>query len=232
MTDKIELTLQERTVHGKAVKALRKQGLVPAVLYGHDYPAHSVMAAQVPMTKAYRTAGKHHPVELRLGRQKHLAMIKSADIDPAKHNLRHLAFHVIQQNETVETEVPIVIEGSGETAAEKAGLVVLTTIDSVQIEALPANLPDNLQAPGDKLVEIGDHLTVADLKVPSGVRVLSEPGQIVATVYEPSALQAANDAAGGEAEVGDETEVAAEQGGEEAADQTASASDETTDKNK
>lgn len=212
MGDKVELTVEARTLQGKAVKKLRKDGYTPAVVYGHDFEAQSVMAPEMAMAKVYRIAGKHQPVELHVGDKKRLAMIKSADIDPVKHQLRHLAFHVVKQNEKVTTEVPIIIEGTGETPAEKAGLVVLTTIETVEVEALPRDLPDSLAAPGERLAEVNDHLTIADLKVPEGVAVLSEPEQVIATVYEPSALQAANEAAGGDAEEEAVDDVSAEHG--------------------
>ncbi len=212
MGEKVELTVETRDVTGKKVASLRRDGYVPAVVYGHDFPAQSVMAAEVPMTKAVRSAGKHHPVELQIGNDKRLVMIKSTDVDPVKHGLRHVAFHVVKQNEEVETEVPVVVLGVGETPAEKAGLVVLTGATTVEVKALPNSLPDQLEVDGEKLVEIGDNLTVADIKAPKGVTILSDPEQVVASTYEPSALQAANEAAGGDAEVGDEAVVEAEAG--------------------
>lgn len=209
MADKFELLLQERVAQGKAAKKLRKNGIVPGVMYGKDIKAKSVQGDEVMMQKAYSVSGKNRPVSLAIGKQKHLAMIKSADFDPAKHKLRHLAFHVIKQNEKVEADVPVVIVGDGETPAEKAGLVVMTTIDKVQVEALPKNLPENIGIDGNKLESVGQQVVVADLDVPNGVTVLTDPEQVVATVYEPEALQAANEAAGGEPEP--EEEKSAEQ---------------------
>jgi large subunit ribosomal protein L25 len=165
-------------------------------------------------TKVWHQAGKHHPIELTLGSKKQLAMIKSADVDPVKHSLRHLSLFIIKSNEKVETEVPVKVTGEGETPAERAGLVVLQQLEAVEIKALPAKLPDFLEVPGEKLVEQGDHVTVADIVPVDGVEVMGEPEAIVASVYEPGALAAANDAAGGDAE--DEAEVDAENGGEEA----------------
>lgn len=214
MGEKVELTVTPRDVTGKKVANLRKDGRIPAVVYGNDFAPQSVMGDEVPMTKAVHRAGKHHPVELTIGSTKRLAMIKSTDLDPVKHTIRHVAFHVVKQNEEVETEVPVVVTGSGETLAEKAGLVVLTGTDTVQVKALPNNLPDQLEVPGDKLVEISDHVTVADIKAPKGVTIMSDPELVVATVYEPSALQAANEAAGGGAEPGDEAAVASDEGGD------------------
>ncbi|HXH26998.1 MAG TPA: 50S ribosomal protein L25 [Candidatus Acidoferrum sp.] len=210
MSDKIGLVLEDRQAEGKAVKALRAQGFVPGVIYGHDMTPLNVMAPEVPMTKVYRTAGRHHPVELELGAAKHLAMIKAVDMDPVKRTLRHVSFQAIKQNEKVETEVPIVIAGEGNTPAERAGFVVLTTIETVEVSALPAALPDNIEAPGEKLAEVGDRLTIADLIVPAGVTILSDPEQMIASVYEPSALAAENDKLAGEAE--EVAEVAAESG--------------------
>lgn len=212
MGEKVELSVTLRDVTGKKVASLRKEGYVPAVVYGHDFPAQSVMADFVPMTKAVHRAGKHHPVELTIGDQKRLAMIKATDFDPVKHTVRHVSFHVVKQNEEVETEIPVVVTGEGETPAEKAGMVVLTGAETVQVKALPNNLPDQLEVQGEKLVGVGDHLTVADIVAPKGVTIVSDPELVVATVYEPSALQAANEAAGGDAEVGDEATVESEEG--------------------
>lgn len=214
MGEKVELTVELRTVTGKKVRGLRRDGYTPAVIYGHDIDAQAVMAPSMLVAKAVKTAGKHQPIELTVEGKKRLAMIKTTDADPVKHQLRHVAFHAIKQNEAVETEIPVVITGTGETPAEKAGLVVLTGVSTVTVKALPAKLPDQLEADGQKLVEISDHLTVADLKVPSGVAIITDETQTLATVYEPSALQAANEEAGGDAEVGDEAAVESDEGGD------------------
>jgi large subunit ribosomal protein L25 len=217
MGEKIILTVEERTVLGKKVKQLRKEGFVPAIVYGGEMESTAVMAPAVVAEKAWRDAGKHHVIELTLGGKTRLAMIKSADIEPVKRRLRHLSLHVVKQNEKVETEVPVRVRGEGETPAEKAGFVVLKTIESVEVAALPNSLPDFMEVPGDKLTEPGHHLTVADIIPRDGVEVLSEPEQIVVTVYEPGALAAANDAAGGDAT--EETVVTAENGTEETANE-------------
>jgi large subunit ribosomal protein L25 len=210
MGDKVALTVEGRKIIGKKVKSLRKEGVLPGVVYGNGVDATPVMVAANVAEKAWHEAGKHHIVELTMDGKIHLAMIKSADFEPVKRRLRHLSLQVVKQNEKVETEVPIHVVGEGETVAEKAGLVVLKTIESVQVSAFPKDLPDFVEVPGDKLAEPGDHLTVGDITPPKGVAILSDPEQIVVTVYEPSALAAANDAAGGDAT--EETEVAAENG--------------------
>lgn len=213
MNQSITLSLEERTALGsRAVAKLRRDGYVPAVVYGHDVQSTSAMVPHSQVTRVFQQAGRHHPVELTLGDKTRLAMIKQVDVDPVKRKLRHIAFHVVKQNEKVETDVPIRVTGEGESPAEKAGLVLIKNVDVAQVAAFPRNLPDFVEVNGEKLVEPGDSLTIADIKPIEGVEVLSEPTQVIISAVEPAALAAANDAAGGDAEV--DAEVPAENGGE------------------
>src|SRR4029077_20108675 len=127
-------------------------------------------------------AGKHHPLTLTLGKQTYMALIKDVDFDPKKHQMRHVVFNAIKQDEKVQTEVPVHL--TGEVPAEKAGLMVISNLDSVEIEAYPKDLVDELNIDASGLVEIGDKLTVADLTVPSGVEILTEHEHPIATVEE------------------------------------------------
>lgn len=198
--EEVLLELEDREVTGKAVKQLRKQGMVPAVIHDHGKDSVVVMGSYIEVLKAYQKAGKNHPVNVKAGKHQYLALIKSAEFDPKKHELRHIVFGAVKANEKVTAEVPVQItfdEGNDATPAERAGLVVLHQLEVVEVEALPKYLPDALTFNGEKLVEVGDQVTVADLQVPSDVVVKADPAHPLATVFEPSALQAANDAAGG-----------------------------------
>ena len=206
----ISLTLDERTTLGKRVTKLRQEGLVPSVVYGGKAEPLATQSPVVETTKVARTAGKHTPVRLVVGGKKKLAIIKNIDVDPVKHAVRHVAFHTIKQNETLVTEVPVVLSGMGESEAEKAGLVVLQAIEKVEIKALPANLPESLELSVAGLATTDDKLTLADVSLPSGVEFADAEQDltlVVANVYEPSALQAANESAGGEAESVEEVEA-------------------------
>mgnify|MGYP001579460019 CR=1 FL=1 len=178
----IALSLQERTVQGKQVRQLRRDGLVPAVIHDHGKPSKIVMASGIEMGKVYSEAGKHHPLELSLGKETYMALIKDVDFDPKKHQLRHVVFNAIKQDEKVETEIPVHLEG--EIPAEKAGLMVIRQLDNVDIEAFPRDLVDELKVDVSSLAEIGDRVTVADIKVPSGVTILTEAEHPIATVEE------------------------------------------------
>lgn len=209
MSDKdISLALQPREVLGKGLNQLRKQGLVPAVIHDHGNPSTHVMGEYQSIAKVYASAGKHHPVELSVGSKKNTAIIKDVHYDPVKHRVEHVVFQAIRQDEKVETEVPIAFVG--EIPAEKTGLMVITHLSHVETEALPKDLPDQLELNTESLVEIGDKLTVADLKIPANVTLLTDPESLIISVEETPA------------QVSEEsTEEEAEAEGEESTEETA-----------
>lgn len=185
----ISLTLQNRTSLGKAVKQLRRDGQVPAVIHDHGRESIHVMAPYIDLYKVYRSAGKHHPVNLTVDGKKYLAIIRDADFEPRKNQLRHIVFNAIEQNKPVETEVPVVFEGDPE--AEKVGFMILRQIDNVEVKALPKDLPDQVVVDITALAEVGDRVHVSDIVVPAGVTILTEPEHAVAMVEEPRSLAAA-----------------------------------------
>ncbi len=220
----ISLKLDTRTVTGKKVSTLRKDGIVPSVVYGGDSVPLSTQSGIVETTKVAHAAGKHTPLDIIIDGKKSLAIIKSIDMDPVKHLLRHVAFHTINKNDKIVTEVPLVLIGLGESAAERAGLVVLQAIEHLEVRALPADLPESIELSIIDLATDEDKITVGDIKLPNGVEFADHEQDldlVIANVYEPSALQAANDAAGGDAEIEDAEDVAADNGEAAKADDSA-----------
>ena len=211
MSDSISLTLTKRTATGKKVAGLRKSGQTPGVVYGHGFDAINVQAPEVAIQKVVAKAGKHHMIDLVIEGDKKLGLIKHIEIDPVRHKLNHVSFHAVRAGDKVETSIPVKLVGVGESAAERAGLVILQTLENLTVKALPKDLPDSLEVSIVDLEEPGQGVTIADLTIPSGVELNEENHDItIASVYEPSALAAANEAAGGDAE--DESEVESENG--------------------
>lgn len=202
MQDTIKLELTKRDVLGKKVRHLRKTGVVPAVIHDHGKPSLHVQGDTQAVLKVYQEAAKHHPVQLTADGRTFTAMIKVADFEPRKHQLNHMVFNAVKANEHVTAEVPIHArydEGNEISPAERTNLLVITNLDVITVKALPSQLPDVLYYDGEKLTNVGDHVTIADLQVPSGVELdVADDTQAVASVYEPSAVAAANDAAGGD----------------------------------
>jgi len=221
MGDKVSLKLDPRTLQGKKVKQLRKEGIVPAVVYGPGFEPVNVQAPMNIIDKVIRDAGRHTPVHLTIDSKKEIAMIKDVEIDAVRGHTLHVSFHAVKQNEPVNAEVPIRLVGQGESEAEKAGLIVLQALDHIEIRALPLNLPEALEVSIADLKEAGEQITLGDVTLPENVAFVEHitgheeadeeapklTDLVIASVYEPAALEAANDAAAGDATLDDEVEA-------------------------
>lgn len=228
MGDKLSLTLKLREAQGKKVAKLRKEGLIPAVVYGPGIDPINVQVEDIIMKKLYMKAGTHAPVHLTIDGKRKIAMIKDVDHDPVKGTIRHVSFHAVKASDPVVAEVPIHLDGESESEAERAGLIVLQTLEKVQVKALPMDLPDALLADIRGLKEAGEKLLLSSITLPENVELVEHDSGhhdedeeehsvkelVVASVWEPSALQAANESAAGSAE--DESEVKSENGEVEA----------------
>lgn len=192
--DTIGVELHKRDAIGKGLGKLRSQGQVPAVVHNHGKESLHVAGDFLKLVKVYERAGKHNPVELKIDGKQHLALIKDVDFDPRKHQLRHVVFQSIKQNEKTTAEIPVVLVGE-EVPAEKKSLLVLTQLDVVQVEALPRDLPSELTVDATKLEEVGDRLVVSDIQAPNGVTILTEPEVSLAVVEMPKDQIAEADAA-------------------------------------
>ncbi len=199
--DQITISLEKRETVGKGLGQLKKAGKVPVVIHNHGQASVIAQGNYQDLVKLYDAAGKHHAVDVSVDGQKFLTIIKDVDFEPRKHQIRHIVFSAIRQDEEVETEVPIVFEG--DAPAEKAGLMVIRQLDHVQVKALPRDLIDEIKVSVEGLAEIGDRISVADLQVPSGITVLTEPEHGVAIVEETPA-QVSEEAEAEEAAEGEE----------------------------
>lgn len=204
MSDQITLEVQPRDTLGKTVKNVRAEGFIPAVIHDHGKESVHIQVEYQAFAKAFHTAGRHHPVELSVAGKKYTALVRDVTRDPKLNSFTHVVFNAVSANQQVDAEIPVkpqYAEGNDVSPAERAGLIVLAQLDEVAVKALPKDLPDELFYDAEKLVAVGDHITVADLIVPAGVVVETEASHAVASVFEPSALAAANEAAAGEAEI-------------------------------
>ena len=211
----IVLTYQQRSVTGKKVKQLRSDGQVPVVIHDHGNPSILAQVSLKELLPVLTEAGKHHPVVLKSSGKKDITtMIRETDIEPRKQTISHVVFNSIFADQKVEAEIPIkpqYADGNEATPAERAGLIVIEHLETVLVEALPSNLPDAIYYDAEKLINPSDHITVGELIIPSNVEVISDVLASVVSVYEPSAIEAANNAlAGSEEEVIETSEETSE----------------------
>lgn len=219
----ITLDLEKRDVLGKRVKDLRQQGMIPAVIHDHGRDSIIVSAEYQAAHKAYSQAGRHHPVSLSVGGKKYTAIIKNVTHDPRHNSISHIVFNAVKANQKIVADIPVQMrlpEGDELAPAERTGLMILHNATTIQVEAPANKLPDALYFDGEKLAEVGDHVTVADLEIPEGITLKADESQTVASVFEPSAVVAEEAEEAAEGEAAAEGEQAVTEGEQPAAEKS------------
>lgn len=179
-----QLKAEERTVLGKKVKKLRREGFLPCNVYGKGLNSHALQVKLSDFENIYKEAGETGLVDLSYGGKTKPVLIKNLQMNYATRTLLHVDFYQVNLKEKVKTTVPVVLIGEAKAVTDKIGLV-LQTLSDVEIEALPDKLPENIEVSVEHLAEIGEQITVADLKAPEDVAILTDPTQTVAKVAEP-----------------------------------------------
>ena len=184
-SDKIVLQLATRTVTGKSARKLRADGQTPAVVYGHGDEAEVVTADSRELNKAYASAGGNKIIGLKIddARQKN-ALIHQVQSDVRTGHLIHADFYLVRMDEKIKTEVPLHFTGESTAVYQQEG-TLLRALETVEIEALPADLPENFEVDISVLDDFEKSITVADLKVPAGVEVLTPAEELVVRVEPP-----------------------------------------------
>jgi large subunit ribosomal protein L25 len=171
MSQDVKLEAVAREALGKkAVAALRSEGKVPAIIQEHGKESVNILVGGPEILKAFAAVGKSQAIDLTIGSAKKLALIKEIEFVPLKPQVQHVVFQALKADEAVDAEVPVHIVG--EIPAENNRLVLLHTLETLMVRALPKDLPEALEVSGESLVEIDDRLTIGDIKLPKGVELV------------------------------------------------------------
>jgi len=186
----MELIAQKREIFGKKVKALRKQGLIPAELYGHDVENIHLSVPTKEFLKVFKEAGESTIVKLVLSdsegsKNEFNVLIHDLQKNSLTDEISHIDFYQVRMGEKITISVPLEFIGEAPAVREKEGILV-RAMQEVEVEALPADLPARIKVNLDKLSDIGMSIYVKDLRVAKGVEILVEPETVVATVTEPA----------------------------------------------
>lgn len=160
----IPLIAQKRTVLGRKVKKLRKEGLIPAHVFGHKVKTEHIQVKANEFLKVFEQAGETVIVDLAIDSQKRPVLIRNVQIHPVTDQPLHIDFYQVNLTEKVKVNVPLEITGDAPAVGKKVGLL-LTPISEVEIEALPADIPENIQVDISKLENVGDEIKIKDLLI-------------------------------------------------------------------
>jgi large subunit ribosomal protein L25 len=211
---KIELRASPRTILGKKVSQLRRQGLIPANIYGHNVPSFAIQVPLDDLRHVLRDAGRNDIVYLEVdGGEPRPTFIRDVQRNPVSDAILHVDFLQISLKEKVRLEVPIHLMGVP-GAVERLGGILVHGVDHVTVEALPTEVPSYIEVDVSGLEEFDQALHVSDLRPPPGVTILTEPELVVAKVAPPAVERAEEVEAGEEAAAAAAEEAKAEEGGE------------------
>lgn len=201
-----------------AAKLLVKEGLVPCIVYGNNMKNTSIACSAKELTKAYVKAGESTIVELEMGSKKIPVLFHELQYASVSGNITHVDFYAIDMKKEIEARIPVKFEGEAPGVKELGGILI-TPYDHVIVKCLPTDLPHELPVNMETLTEFGSALTVADIKVPHGVKIEDDLGTVIATFQEPRKEEVAEavpvEGAEGEVAAGAEGDEAKAEGGEE-----------------
>lgn len=208
----LELKAERREETGKgSARALRKQGKAPAILYGKDIEAVP-LAISVKDFFDWEHHGGSPVLNLNLDGKTYPVVVKEVSRDILKDSLLHIDFQKVKLDEKITTIVPLSVVGEAVCPGIKQGGVLQHGVSEIEVEALPGDLPDHLEIDLSTM-EIGDAFKVKEITPPSGVKILSEPEEVIVTILPPTTYE--EELAVGEEEVEEVAEEAAEAPSEE-----------------
>lgn len=179
----IELRAEPRTVVGKHVRHLRREGWVPAVLYGPGSQPRALQIEAVEAETVARQAGMTRLISIHVAGQKAPvnAILRDMQRDVLRRNLIHFDLYEVEMTKAITVEVPIVLVGESPVVKRGDGILIEGT-QSVEIECLPGDLIDSIEVNLANLATVDQQISVADLTVPATVRILSDPEEMVVRV--------------------------------------------------
>ena len=181
---------QPRTVVGKRVKTIRKQGLVPITVYG---PKTDPVSLQVPYRELeliLRDAGGTNLIDVNVdGKTTHTAIARDVQRDVIKGAIIHVDFYAVDATTTIRADIPIYLVGISPAVEAREG-ILLTGANNVTVETLPAKLTNQIEVDLSKLKAIGDSITIGDLDLGEGVVIINEPEEMIARISQTSAARA------------------------------------------
>jgi large subunit ribosomal protein L25 len=239
--ERTKLVVTEREKHGSAEsRRLRKEGLVPGVLYGSGEPVAICIAERELRRALTGAAGLHSILDVEIDGKgsTHASILKEYQVDPVRGGVTHVDLQEVRLDQTINAAVSVHLLGADDAPGVREGGVLSQVLREITVEALPLEVPEHLELDVSGM-EIGGTIRIAELTAPDGVTILGDPEMVVATITAPTkevvvepteeelaAMEAEGEAA--EGEEGAEGEAAEGAAGEPAEPEADAAGDQGT----
>lgn len=183
--EKFKLKATPREAVGRKVRALRRTGMIPAVLYGKGKESLNLSITEKDYIHLYREAGTSSIILLDIedNGQKN-ALVQDIQFDPLSGSATHIDFYEVSMTEKLTTMVPLHFVGDSVAVIELSGTLTTNTAE-VEVECLPADLPHEIEVDISVLTDFEAVIHISDLKIPAGVEVKNDPEEVVASVEPP-----------------------------------------------
>ena len=184
------LAAAHRDVIGKAVSRLRRDGRLPAVVFGHGLDSANVSVDTHDFSLLRRAIGQNALVDLSIdGKKPQPVLIQHVQVHPVDRRPLHIDLFAVRMTEELTVDVPLVATGES-TAISLLGGTLLHPIETVRVRALPDHLPQTLEYSIESLVDFEGSVKVSDLTIPSDVTLLTDAAEIIAVVQRPRVEEA------------------------------------------
>lgn len=181
--NRVGLKAEKREITGKKVKKLRNEGITPANIYGKNFESLSIQLPIKDFESVYSQVHETGLVDLQIDKDTHPVLIHNVQRNPINQMPIHVDFYKVNLKEKVKASIPVIATDEAKAEKDKVG-ALMQPLNEVEVEALPTELPENIQVSVEHLAEIDDHILVSDLKAPSGVEILTNPEETVFRIAE------------------------------------------------
>ncbi|HDN04959.1 MAG TPA: 50S ribosomal protein L25 [Chloroflexi bacterium] len=182
--EKYILDADKRVVIGKQVKALRREGKLPAVIYGQEIEPMPITLNTKQVHQVLKVVGANTLISIKVGKDEFLTLVREIQREVIMRDLLHMDFQAVSLEETITTFLPVVMVGESPAVTELEGLLILS-MEELQIEAKAKDLPDTISVDVSGLMEIGDNILVKDLVISGDVTILDDPDGLVIVATAP-----------------------------------------------
>ncbi len=214
----VTLDANERKTIGKQVKALRRQGLLPAVIYGVGIEPLPIELDEKVASRVLANVGGSTLIDLKIGKDTHKVLVREFQRDVIRRNILHVDFLVVAMDVVITAVVPVVLVGEA-PAMEELGGIIVSGLNEIEVEALPEDLPEQVTADIGALASMNDVITAGDLALGEKVTLITDPGETIANVIAQMAEEVIEEEELEELEEGEEPEEGEEEEVEESSEE-------------
>jgi large subunit ribosomal protein L25 len=179
------LKVEKRTLIGRKVKQLRREGLIPANIFGKKISSVAVQIDNKTFVKIFEEVGETGIVDVCVGTDKYPSLITGCAVDPVTGSILHVDFHNVSLKEKVTATIPVHLVGEAPAVKDHGG-ILNQSLHEIEVEALPTDLPEAIEVDVAHLENIGDSITVGDLKVSDKLEIKIDAETIVLVINEPA----------------------------------------------